>query len=124
MKIKTPTPFVTFTDGIGDVYQVIDRRVKKIRQRHVHYGRASVGERRFWDAQVAGTEVNMVVRVATSTHVDQGDLFIIKGRQFKVIQKDYKDDLLPSYYLLTLQSVGAEYRDAEVRNVNQDQGLA
>jgi hypothetical protein len=124
MKIKTPTPFATFNDGIGDVYQVIDRRVKKLRQRHVHYGRASVGERRFWDAQVAGKEINMVIEVPTNTLVSQHNLFVIKGVQYTVLQKDYKDDKLPDYYKLTLQTVGAEYRDAEVRNANQDQGLA
>lgn len=114
MKIKTPNDFVTFSDGIGDVYQIIDRRLKKLKARNVHYGRASVGERRFWDAQVAGKEITMAVRVPTESRVSQGDLFVIKGQQYKVVQKDYKDDKLPDYHLLSLSSVAAEYRDAEV----------
>ena len=49
-------------------------------------------------------------RVPYTATVEQGDVFVIAGEQFEVVQKDLKDDRLPKSWLLSLSSVVIEYR--------------
>ena len=70
----------------------------------------TVGERRYWDARVAGTEVSRAVRIPYGSAVERGDVFIIEGKQYEVVQKDLKDDRLPASWLLSLASVQIGYR--------------
>lgn len=98
---------------VGELYvwKTVDRRLTEVRQQVVHFQEQTVGERRYWDAYVAGTIITRAVRVPLETAVEQGDIFIIEGKQYEVAQKDLKNDRLPASWLLSLQSVQIEYRD-------------
>ena len=111
--LKRKSNYQTYTDGWGTAWETVDRRLVGIRQDVIHFQEQTVGERRYWDAYVAGTQINRVVRVPYGTKVEQGDIFIIEGRQYEVAQKDLKDDKLPASWLLSLASVQIEYKEGE-----------
>lgn len=103
--------YQTFTDGWGTCWETVDRRLAAVRQQVVHFQEQAVGERRYWDAYVAGTEISRAVRVPYGSAVEQGDVFVIGGQQYEVVQKDLKDDRLPTSWLLSLASAPIEYRE-------------
>ena len=103
--------YQTFTDGWGTCWETVDRRLAAVRQQVVHFQEQAVGERRYWDAYVAGTEISRAVRVPYGSAVEQGDVFVIGGQQYEVVQKDLKDDRLPASWLLSLASAPIEYRE-------------
>ena len=71
----------------------------------------TVGERRYWNAYVAGIQINRAVRVPYESKAEQGDIFTIEGKQYEVVQKDLKDDKLPPSWLLSLASAQIEYKE-------------
>lgn len=105
--------YQTFSDGWGTSYEITDRRVVKTRQAVIHFQEASVGERRFWDAQVNDVSIVRAVRVPEDSLVDMGDLFEIGDKRYEVVQKDRKDDRRPASWLLSLRSVTIDYRKAD-----------
>lgn len=108
---KKNSSYQTFSDGWGTAWETVDRRLASVRQQVVHFQEQTVGERRYWDACVAGTEISRAVRVPYGSSVERGDVFIIEGQQYEVVQKDLKDDHLPTSWLLSLASAQIEYRE-------------
>lgn len=109
--LRRKSNYQTYTDGWGTAWETVDRRLVKIRQDVIHFQEQTVGERRYWDACVAGIQINRAVRVPYGSNVEQGDIFIIEGRQYEVVQKDLKDDKQPLSWLLSLASAVIEYRE-------------
>lgn len=105
MRPKIKSNFVTFTDGTGAVYAVRDRVIKSVKQAVVHYAVATVGERRFWDAYVAGVQINEAVKVPLDTNVQRGDIFVHDNEQYEVRQADLKQEGLSQYILLSLAAI-------------------
>ena len=103
--------FLTFSDGWGASYAVVDRRYKANapKQAVIHYHENTVGERRYWDAYVNGIEISKMVAVPHGSMVEFGDLFEIAGKQYIVAQKQYQDTH-PVSWLLSLQSAPINYR--------------
>lgn len=108
---KKNSSYQTFADGWGTAWETVDRRLVSVQQQVVHFQEQTVGERRFWDACVAGTEVSRAVRVPYGSAVERGDVFVIDGQQYEVVQKDLKDDRLPASWLLSLASAQIGYRE-------------
>ncbi len=108
--LKRKGGYQTYSDGWGSAWKTVDRRLEKMRQEVVHYQEQTVGERRYWDAYVAGTQITRAIKVPLQTEVEQGDVFIIDGKQYEVVQKDLKNDRLPASWLLSLASIQVEYR--------------
>ena len=109
--LKKKSNYQTYQDGWGTSWETVDRRLKRIRQDVIHFEEQTVGERRYWDAFVAGTQINRAVKVPLNSAVKQGDVFIIEGQQYEVVQKDWKDDKLPASWLLSLSAVPIAYRE-------------
>ena len=105
--------FLLFNDGDCDVYKVIDRRIEEKKETGCGFSEQSVGERRHWDAYVAGILIVRTIRVRKETNVDFGDLLVIGGEQYIVAQKDLKDDRMPVSWLLSLQKSPIEYKTVE-----------
>lgn len=111
LKIKKANALQTYPDGWGTSYSVVDRRISGMRQQVIHFEETTVGERRYWDAYVAGVEIVKTVKVPIESAVDQGDLFVIKGKQYLVRQKSRSDTKMPPSWLLSLESAPIEYSE-------------
>ena len=112
--LKHKGNYMTFQDGAGSSCKVVDRRITEVRQGIIHFREETVGERRFWDAQVAGTVVERAVSVPYESKVDRGDIFLIEDQQYEVAQKDRKDTM-PVSWLLSLKKPVVNYKDARVQ---------
>lgn len=112
MTLKSKSRWLVFNDGLADCYEVTDRKIVGEKQIGIHFNRATVGERRFWDAMVQGVEITRAIKVPEGTNVERGDLLIIDGKQFLVVQKDYRDEKLPVSWLLSLTSSPIVYKQA------------
>lgn len=113
MTIKSKSKFIVFNDGLADCYAVTDRRITGERQTGIHFGLATVGERRYWDAYVSGVAISMAIRVPIGTTVEHGDLLEINSKQYIVVQKDFRNDKIPACFLLSLQASPIVYRHAD-----------
>lgn len=111
--LKRKSDYQTYTDGWGSAWETEERKLVEIKQETIHFQEQTVGERRYWDAYVAGTQINRAVKVPFESKVEQGDVFIIEGKQYEVTQKDLKDDKLPASWLLSLASVAIKYKEKE-----------
>ena len=111
--LKHNVDFLTFCDGWGTSYEVTDRRLKRVKQEVIHFTDQAVGERRYWDAYVAGTQIQKTVLVPYQSDVDRGDVFVIEGSQYEVVQKDYRGNTMPQAWLLSLQSATVKYRGCD-----------
>lgn len=104
--------YLRYQDGIGTAWKTLDRRLIEVRQKDIHFREETVGERRYWDAQVAGTSIEKAISVSQDAAVEQGDVFAIEGVQYEVVQKDRKDTQ-PVSWLLSLKKAVVEYKAEE-----------
>ena len=109
LRVNKKPAYQTYEDGYGTSWEVVDRRLTVIKQEVIHFHEATVGERRFWDAYVEGTEIDRAVLVPYASNVDRGDVFIIQETKYLVAQKDRKDTM-PVSWLLSLQKAPIDYR--------------
>lgn len=108
--LKVKSEYLTFTDGWATSWVVRDRKLLRERQQVIHFREATVGERRFWDAQVAGVQIVRAVYVPELAQVMEGDVLIINGIQYEVAQKDRKDTK-PVSWLLSLKKAVVKYAE-------------
>lgn len=113
MAIKRKSEYQTYQDGWGTSWKTEDRRLVSVRQEVIHFQTASVGATRFWNAMTEGTKIERAVLVPEQSAVEQGDVFVIEGQQYEVVQKQYKDDKYPASWLLSLASAPFEYPEGE-----------
>lgn len=102
LKPRIKSNFVTYSDGVGCIYAVKNRTLISVKQEVVHFAVTTVGERRFWDAYVAGFKINEAIRVPLGTNVQQGDIIVINNDQYEVKQADLKQEGLSQFILLSL----------------------
>ena len=100
----------TYTDGHGTAWEVSDRKLYRCRQEVIHYADFFVGERRFWDAYVAGVEIAKAILVPEQTAIRPGDVFVDEHDvQYEVKQVDRKDTR-PVSLLVSLSASPIRYR--------------
>lgn len=104
--------FETFNDGKLDVCEASGRILKETKLPGVHFGNKTVGERRFWDAQVLGSVISKMVSVPYMGGIERDDIVLIEGRQYRIAQTQEKFDASPPCLYLSLESVQPPYRDA------------
>lgn len=102
--------FQTYTDGWGTSCAVKDRRITGTKQEIIHFSEQTVGERRFWDAQVLGVRIVRAVLVPYDTNVDMDDIFLIGDKQYEVKQKQLYDRTRPASWMLSLSEAVINYK--------------
>jgi hypothetical protein len=104
------TNLQTYTDGWGTSWEVSDRRLKKERQKIIHYANYTVGMYRYWEAMIAGTQIKRAILVPEQTKITEGDIFVDSdGTQFEVRQVDRKDTR-PVSLLVSMASAQVAYK--------------
>ena len=69
--------FVTFNDGVLQICKLEERKIVETKMDRVRYGSMTVGVRRFWDAKVAGNEIEKTIAIPNVTYVSRLDLMLI-----------------------------------------------
>lgn len=116
LKAKVINQSEVFDDGILTVLNVKDGIILSNKFKPLRYGIRTVGASRFWNAEVAGTEIEMMVAVPFNYIVKQRDLIEIQSFHtgekgiYKIKHLQHKDTAPKSIYL-TLVKTDVLYTD-------------
>lgn len=116
MKIKTPTAFQTFNDGVcvlcGQENQSTKGNVPKkaytIKEMRMPYERRTVGIRRFYDAKQEKAEIELLLRVPGAFLVSTQDICIVQGIQYGIYQVQDVMDVMPGGKGYRTQTIGGK----------------
>lgn len=103
--------FVTFNDGVLQICELCERKIVKTKIDRIRYGNMTVGIKRFWDAKVAGNDIEKTVAIPKISNISRMDLIIMNQRQYKIEQIQDKFDQNPPYLLLSLSTSPITYKD-------------
>ena len=105
MKIQTPTEFLTFNDGMCDIYSVVNNKLgSKIMT--LCFGDRTVGMQRFWVARAASTEINRVIHVPRQYSITTDQNVVISETRYRIEQTQQLNDTNPPVTVLTLRKIG------------------
>lgn len=106
MKIKTSTEFLTFNDGICDIYNVKGNKIAD-KLTTLCYGDRTIGMKRFYTARAASVEINKLVQVPQQRTISSANRAIIDGTEYKIEQVQHLNETNPPASVLTLRRIGA-----------------
>lgn len=106
MKIKTPTEFLTFSDGFVDIYTVANNKPVPPVRLHLAFGSRTVGMKRYWEARSDTTEITRLVQVPLREDITTHDQAVIAGVRYKILQAQPLYNTNPRVTVLTLQNIG------------------
>lgn len=105
MKIQTPTEFLTFSNGICDIYSVSGNKLSdKIMT--LCYGNRTVGMKRFYAARAASTEIDRLIQIPRQLSITVDQNVVIDKIRYRIEQLQQLNDTNPPVTLLTLHKIG------------------
>jgi hypothetical protein len=105
MKIQTPTEFLTFSDGLCDIYSVSGNKLDG-KLMTLCYGNRTVGVKRYYAARAAKAEINRLIQVPMRKDITAANAAVISGVRYKIDQVQYLNNTNPPTTVLTLQQNG------------------
>lgn len=106
MKIQTPTEFLTFGDGLCDIYNVSGNKLADKAISGLCFGNRTVGVKRFYVARAATTQIDRLIQVPQRLDVTAVQNVVISGERYKIEQIQQLNDTNPRATLLTLRRIG------------------
>lgn len=104
MKIQTPTEFLTFNNGLCDIYTVkANQRDEKLLP--LCFGDRTIGFKRHYAARAANSEITRLIQVPLQTSIDAIHRIVINGEEYKIEQVQQLRDTNPPATVLTLRRV-------------------
>lgn len=104
MKIQTPTEFLTFNNGLCDIYTVkANQRDEKLMT--LCFGDRTIGFKRHYAARAANSEISRLIQVPLQTSIDAIHRVVINGEEYKIEQIQQLRDTNPPATVLTLRRV-------------------
>ncbi|MFL0197001.1 hypothetical protein ACJDU8_15750 [Clostridium sp. WILCCON 0269] len=103
MKIKTPTEFIPFSDGVCNIYTIDDNESKTYKYENLGFTNRVLGFKRFFEAQGNKMAISKVIRIPQLNNIDTYDHVEIGSEVYdiKIVQKMH--DTNPVSLDLTLQ---------------------
>lgn len=112
MKIKTPIEFLTFNDGIVDIYDtdeddaIINNSVNQFR-----FGKRTLGVNRYYQARQNDIELALVIHIHKNPNIHTQNAAVINKTRYKIEQVQQLSDTNPPVTVLSLSQRGL-YRGA------------
>jgi len=105
MKIKPKNiEFVSFNDGICDIYTVDDEGKRSNKYSGLNFSKKVLGYKRYWAAAASQMQINRVIKIPLVNGIDTFDTVEIEGEgkyDIKLMQEIY--DSNPPCIILTLK---------------------
>lgn len=79
MKIKTGIEFISFSDGICDIYAEDEEGTREYKYSNLGFSNRVLGFKRYYAAAAAQVQTNAVIRIPQVPGVDNHDTLEIKG---------------------------------------------
>ena len=113
---KKQVQFETFNDGVCNLWQLDGKKKPVLLLGNVRYRERTVGERRNFDAEQAGHNIQMLIRIPRMDFAKVGIFVTIGGQQYKVLQVQKIMDTIPQCTDLTLENptILAVFDESEV----------
>ena len=108
MKIKTPTQFESFCDGVCDIVTPDGDNEPKVKY-HLRYADRVVGIKRFYEAAAAQLEINAVIRVHQRRDITTHDQVLIGDKLYEIKQVQHINDALPPATDLSLRQISMHW---------------
>lgn len=105
MKIQTPTQFLTFSDGICDIYNVKGNRIAD-KLMSLYFGDRTVGMKRYYAARAATVEINRLIQIPQQKSITASNRIVIDSIEYKIEQIQHLNDTNPKATVLTLRKIG------------------
>lgn len=107
MQNKTPIKFLTFNDGIVNIYKT-DENDNTIADTLLtfRFGEEKIGITRFYSAKQNDIEVSKVIHIHKNTDLRTDMAAVINGERYKIIQIQIDSSTNPSCSILTLSQRG------------------
>lgn len=106
MKINTPTEFLTFNDGICDVYNAKGNKLAD-KLMTLYFGDRTVGIKRYYAARAATVEINRLIQIPQQLSITASNRVVIDNNEYKIEQVQHLNDTNPPVTVLTLKRIGA-----------------
>lgn len=106
MKIKTPLEFMTFRDGVCDIYAVRENKLDVIKAANVNYGNRVIGVNRYYAARAATVKIHRLIQIPVQHTVTPQDNVVIGGERYEIEQLQELRDTCPPVMVLTLRKFG------------------
>ncbi len=106
MEIKTPTRFEPFKDGVCWICAVQDG--KAVRRFVRKYDDRVVGYKRYLISVQADTQITRIIRIPR-TETEDGDIVLIGGDSYRIIQNQQFPNTNPPCTDLTLERLKRRY---------------
>ena len=107
MKIKTPIEFLTFNDGIVDIYDTDeDDRIIRNTVKQRRFGNRTVGVKRYYSAKQSDIELDLVIHVHRDSELNTQHAAVIKNTRYKIEQVQQLTDTNPPVTVLSLSQRG------------------
>ena len=101
MKIRTPTPFISFSDGVCTIKD-IDENVK---YEKLGFSNNTMGFKRFYAAKAVQVDVSKVISIPFINNIDNYDKVMILDNEYDIELIQEKLDTNPRSIMLTLKDV-------------------
>lgn len=107
--ISNKSQFLSFNDGVADVYDVENvgesgntpKEYLNFRAR-LRFYENTVGMNRFYEAKQAKVDIKRVITTPLVKSVTTQDVVVINGQEYKIAQKQERSDTRPPSMILTL----------------------
>lgn len=107
-----------FNDGIANIYSVEnialpggkpkERLILKMGS--IRYKERTVGMSRYWTAMQTHARIDLMLRMPQLRNVTVHDIIIpVDGEQYRIVQVQYPEDVVPAVMDLSLQRLDASY---------------
>lgn len=105
MKIQTPTEFLTFNDGLCNIYSLkgnaIDQKLMTL-----CFGNRTIGVKRNYAARAASTKIDRLIQVPLQMSITASNRVVIDDAEYKIDFVQYLKDTNPPVDVLTLVRTG------------------
>ena len=108
----------TFNDGIVSIYSLSDisqngrkpREGLTLKIQSLRYHERTVGMSRFWTAMQATAKIDLLLRCPQNRSISTQDIAIpIDGKQYKIVQIQYPENIEPPVMDLSLERISEVY---------------
>lgn len=110
----------TFNDGVVNIYLVdniatpgnMPKEGLALKVGPLRYKERVVGMGRYWTAIQSQARISMLLRVQRLRSVSTQDIAIVDGEQYKIVQIQHPEDIVPPVMDLSLERLESKYEVA------------
>ena len=103
MKIKMPTEFISFSDGVCTIFSEDDDGNRADKYKNLGFAKRTMGYKRFFEANAVQMSVDKVIRIPQLGDIDTYDHVELDDTQYDIVLTQDIYDSNPLSTDLTLQ---------------------